>query len=187
MGSVILALDIATVSGFAHDSDAPGMPIFGHFRAPGSRAGVDGGFDFGGCFAGFHAFLRAKIAAVTPSIIVYEAPLNMVGRGKVAAQGLTNQNTLRLLFGYAAYAEGAAKEAGIPCYEKNIATVKKYLTQDGHATKEQMMRRCRMLGWQVSTDDEADACGLWALSKATLDPKWGPSSTPLFGRKAAQQ
>lgn len=48
------------------------------------------------------------------------------------------------------------------------------------ATKAAAMERCRLLGWQPATDDEADALGLLYHAMCVHDPVFGSGSTDLF-------
>lgn len=174
----ILAIDVASASGWAHDGYQPGVPIAGRFNAPRIKDK-----EYGPLFLAFAEWIENKIMQAAPEIISFEAPLQMVGAGSIARKYTTNQGTIRILFGLVAIAECAAARHQIRCYEANVATIKKYFTGDGRAQKIQMKAQCRQLGWPGSDDDNiADACAQWALAKSLDDPRWAPLSSPIFNR-----
>ena len=183
MAGIVLALDIATKTGFAHDSPEDGRPLTGVFRAPAPEGDAEDGWEFGRTFAGYRRWLVGLIGMVKPATVAFEAPLQIVqgNRSKVR----TNQNTIRILFGLAAITEMVIAEAGVRPYEANVMTVKRHFAGSGHADKAAMKARCRQLGWQIVDDNAADAAALWAYMKALEDPKWAPRSTPLFARVSA--
>ena len=180
--AVILALDIATKTGWAHDGPEPGRPLTGTFRAPSPEGDAECGFDFGRTFAGYRQWLVRMIGIVKPATVAFEAPLQIVQgqRSKVA----TNQNTIRILFGLAAITEMAITECGLRAYEANVQAVKRHFAGHGHADKAAMLGRCRQLGWAAEDHNAADAAALWSLVKSLQEPQWSPNSTPLFGRRA---
>lgn len=178
-----LTLDIATVTGFAHDDATGARPITGAFRVPRPTGSWEDGWEFGDTFAGFYAFLLPLVKLVAPDIAGIEAPLQIVqgDRSKVR----TNQNTVRILFGLAAIAEMTFKQCGIPVYETNVMTAKKYLAGHGRADKADMIAAARRLGWVVESADAADAAGQWGYLKSLTDKTWSPRATPLFGVRSA--
>jgi hypothetical protein len=44
------------------------------------------------------------------------------------------------------------------------------------------VERCRELGWDVSTTDEADACALWDYQCRHLRPDLAGKTAPLFSK-----
>jgi crossover junction endodeoxyribonuclease RuvC len=177
-----LTLDIATVTGFAHDDEAGTRPITGTFRVPRPTGSWEDGWEFGATFAGFEEFLVPMVKLVRPDVAGIEAPLNIVqgDRSKVR----TNQNTIRILFGLAAIAEKVFHQCGVRVYETNVMTAKKYLAGHGRADKGEMIAAARRLGWTVNSADAADAAGQWGYLKSLTDKGWAPRSTPLFGVRA---
>lgn len=177
----VLALDISTRTGFAHDGHDPGRPISGVIRLP-KAAGDDlDGWELGPLFADYRRQLAALVLVLQPDIVAFEAPLQIVHGREAAAR--TSQNTIRLLFGLAGITEGLLAEKKLRSYESNIASVKKHFAGSGRADKSAMVARCRQLNWEVQDHNAADACGLWSLVKSLHEPGWSPSSTPLFGRR----
>ena len=176
MNGLILGLDIATTTGFAHDlpGDA-GIPAVGSLKLPSGTGGAHG--------AGFYAFaqwLDNIVLAKRPVLVAMEAPMHVAGGH--ASSRPTQQNTIRVLMGLAAIAEYVCFARRTTLLEINIGTAKKYLAGNGRADKAAMMHACKIRGWPVTDDHQADAIALWAYAKASRDPKWSPKSTALFAR-----
>lgn len=170
----VLAVDCGTVSGAAVDGER-GIPIL-----TSKRLGAIDADDHGARYAVFEQWLCDLIAVHQPTAFAFESPL--VPRGNNV---LTNANTIRFLLGLAAVAELVGTRAGLEVFEANVQQVKRHFAGNGRADKTAMMQRCRLLGWNAKNHNEADAAGLWALAKSTLDPKFAPQTTPLFGRTPA--
>jgi hypothetical protein len=172
----ILALDLATTTGYA--VGVPGSaPTCGHIRfsKPGSTRA-----------ATYHAFIhwldktfggRDGEPSAIPDLIVYESPAIPSFMG-----GRTNIETTRLLFGLAENLEAW-------CYGKTElreATTSQvrchFLGQNLKAkiAKPLTLERCRDFGWQVETEDEADAAALWDYTQCWLNPQMAFKTTPLF-------
>jgi len=182
----VLAFDLSRKScGWSHDSDRPGVPACGSLRLPKIEGSSEDGWDYGTTFAAFWLFARKKIDEAKPDILAYEAPLMpRPARNNDRQNFVTTEQTVRALFGLATLAETIAALSGIEPYEANIRTVKKFFAGHGFAEKEDIMARCRQLGWPITDDDSADACAVWALAKSTHDPKFAYATTPLLGRLA---
>jgi hypothetical protein len=180
---IVLALDIATTTGWAHDDATGQKPLSGTFRAPRPAGLSEEGLEYGRTFAAFRKWLVDFIGVVKPGTLAFEAPLQIVQghRAKVS----TNQSAIRILFGLAAIAEMTATECNLRPYECNVQTVKRHFTGSGHADKDAMMARCRQLGWPAQDHNGADACGVWCLVKGLQDPSWRPAMGPLFQRNVA--
>lgn len=180
----LLALDIALRTGWAHDDETrPGVPRVGTFRVPAPSGSREEGRELGASFCAFRQWLHGLLVVLKPSRVVFEAPLARIHYG--AHGPAVGQSTVRLLFGLAAIAEMTAHErGGIDVTEANLATVKRYFTGHGRADKAAMMQRCRLLGWKVEDDNQADAAALWAYTKALEDKHFSIATTPLFGRSA---
>lgn len=186
---IVLALDIATRTGFAHDNPAGGPPLGGVLRIPSplpiySKDGGATSWEYGACYKTFHVDLSKLVASVRPEIGVFEAPINIIAGKDGKRKVQTSQTTIRLLFALAGIAELVFAQHDIPISETNITTVKKHFAGHGHAEKPAMLARCRQLGWDCNGDhNTADAMAIWSLAKSLLDPKWRPGlGTPLFGR-----
>jgi len=167
MVSTVLALDLATVTGFAVGDLAaptastpveaasagalPPMPLSGSQRI-GKPGMGDGRF-----FECFEIWMTDMIAVHNPDVVIFEAPI--VHSGKI------NAKTARRLMGLAVLAELIAHKKGVGrILEGNISQIKKHATGNGRATKPQMIAAARRLGWRPADDNEADA--LWLLDFA---------------------
>lgn len=169
--ATVLALDIATRTGAAWDGDG-GRPRVATFVLP-AGSGIE---SMGRRVKAFVAWLHPLGQLIKPDVVAIEAPL--VTRGDNVK---TNVDTVRLLITLAGVAHYVANTLGCRSIEKNVQSVKRHWAGSGHADKAAMLARCRQLGWQVEDDHQADACALWALVKAELDPAFGYRTTPMFG------
>jgi len=165
----VLALDLATTTGWCYG--APGsIPKFGHLRfaKPGSSRAL--------IYREFRRWLNAKWAT-SPDMIVFESPaVPSIMAGK------TNIETIKLLVGLTEHLEEWAYER-IELREARVADVRVHFigaNLKSAMAKQKTFDQCRMLGWDVQTTDESDACALWDFQCAWLNPKVAAYSTPLF-------
>lgn len=168
----VLALDIATTVGFAVDGPEEWKPLTGAVRFAAS------GDDYGRAYAGLDQWLFEFIGLHRPDVLAFEAPL-IVG-GRTGTTRRTNAHTVRLLFGLAAVAEMVGSRAGLPVYECHIQTVRRHFVGNGRAQKPEVMARCRALGWEVATNDAADAAAIWDFVKSRFQPSAAHRGTPMF-------
>lgn len=169
----VLALDLATVTGWAVDRpDGSGVPLTGTVAC----RHVDN--DFGTAYVALERFIVDAVSVHQITHLAFEAPLVMAGRAGAKVQ--TNVNTVRKLLGLAAVAELVGTRLGLQVYEANVQTVKKHFAGTGRATKDDIKARCRLLGWPIKDDNAADAAALWSYAKSLFDRSWAPRSTPMF-------
>lgn len=174
----VLALDLATCTGFALGSLADGVIEYGSHRLP--KTGEDVGL-----FLIHHRdTLDRLIARTKPDELIFESPA-LFGAKK------TTLATLRKLYGLAGVTEMVAMEAGITCFEENIETITTHflgkgpgVPRRGDARKEATVKRCRERGWPTRDDNQADALALLDLALALKDPARAMDATPLFGSGA---
>jgi hypothetical protein len=165
----VLALDIATVSGWAFGE--PGTaPTFGHWRLaqpsePRAHA-----------HRAFRAWLETWMAK-GPDQIVYESPLQ-----PMMAAGKTNIGTTRLLIGLCEHLEewahGRVELSEVPVWQVRAHFIGRNFKSA--TAKALTMERCHDLGWQTQTPDEADACALWDYKCCLLRPDLAERTAPLF-------
>jgi hypothetical protein len=155
----------------------------GSWEGPHIPHGDDGGFEYGHVFASFNRFVRWKLDALKPDLVIFEAPLPTVGRFSHAEKIKSTSHAVRILNGLVAFVEAAAHDNGIDCFEKSPQDIKFHFVGDRAAKKEAMLARCRQLRWKVANDDEADSAALWSLAKRTIDPHWNFMTGPLFEGK----
>lgn len=189
---MILALDLARRTGFAHDGDDGSRPRFGTFTAPEPTGTRATGRGYGRPFHGFEDWLWARIELLRPDLIVYEAPLSMLMRGEMVGgelviKLLTNPETVRMLVGLAALVEAAAWRARVRLLEAHLSTVRKRFTGNGRAKKPEVTARCHALGWAVEDDNQADACAIWAVARGMRDPGFAAAVLPAGEDKAGRR
>lgn len=115
-----------------------------------------------------------------PDQVVYEAPIG-------------GKNSSQFLIGVAACVMGEATRLRFPCKQMYLASVRKHFLgkhltardfpalKPAHAKraiKQEVIKRCVVLKWPVSTDDEADAAALWDFACSTMR---GHQSAPVGG------
>ena len=161
----VLALDLATTTGFAYG--APGsIPRFGHIRF------TKAGSSHAETFRAFRQWLESdwnQGIKNVPDAVVYESPAV-----PTIMSGRTNINTIRLLVGLCAHLEEWCHGKVDYCHEARVADVRNHFVgsnMKSNAAKAKTMARCRMLGWEVTTYDEADACALWFYHCGWLNPR----------------
>lgn len=171
----ILALDLATVTGWAHVSplalaswpktaleaaSMPGLPF-----DVGTQQFPKTGTDVGRFADAFHNWLVSMIEERRPDSLVFEAPY---------ADSKRHQQTARKLLGLAWHTEWCCLRMGVRCSEANMTEYRKHFTGVGQAKRERMkalvMESCRARGWEVADDNEADAMALLDFAVACWRP-----------------
>lgn len=154
----VLALDLATTTGWAVDPPGPARrdakPINGALVLSWDDN------DFGPGYERFACWLEDAITVHAPDVLAFEAP---VPRGD--KRGF---NAGRILLGLAAITELVATRMHVMPYEAHIQTVRKHFVGNGGADKADVGFRCRALGWDVRTNDAADACAVWDFARHVL-------------------
>lgn len=173
MSKRILALDIATNTGFAVDppegSQRRDKPICGSFRVSHS------GDNLGQAYLEFKK--RASELAVLHDVqvLAFEAPLPRGGKGNI---GHSSVASVRKLIGLASIAELVAEELGLRAVEAFHQSARGHFIH-GYGRKDQKAQVFRLawtLGWNPPDEDAADACALWSYAHAIVNPR-----VPLYG------
>lgn len=166
----VLALDLATQTGFCHGpADTGEVPTLGHVRMPST------GPDVGRFLCAWQDWLEPAVREVEPTLIVIEAPI-LAGQTQIA--------TTRKLQGMAGVAEMVAHRLRIEIAEVSTSQVKKALTGSGRAEKSDMIAACRHYGLAPQTSDEADAFGVWLCAVRLRHPKLAGLWDPINFRRA---
>jgi crossover junction endodeoxyribonuclease RuvC len=160
----VMALDLATCTGFCFGPPDLGLPQIGHVRLPSTGA------DVGRFLIAFEEWLTDKIREVEPTLLLFEAP--------ILASSATPHVT-RKLHALAGITEMVAIRAKVECCEAYPVTVKKALTGSGRADKDQMVAAARVYGLNPAVPDEADAFGLWLHAVRMRHPKLAGRWDPL--------
>jgi len=143
----ILALDLATKTGWAHSDGGSGVQNFAPRRgdSPGMR------------WVEFQAWLRRLLDACPTDIIAYEQAHHRGGAATHVAHSLIG------------IVEKVAAEREIELTNRHTATIKKYATGNGRASKGDMMVAARDLyDMEIIDDNHADALLLLHLVEDDL-------------------
>jgi Holliday junction resolvasome RuvABC endonuclease subunit len=171
----VLALDPATATGFAHSNGEHGTWDLGHNRWPDMPGGK------------LHK-LRERIIEVHAQwgpieLVAFEEASfggNQSGKRKMQMQVIVFHNKIRGII------EEAACDIGAKLLPVNPTSLKAWATDNGHATKADMMRMLeRHYGIRTSDDNEADA--IWILKWAEHVQKHPQLRTPAKVVKKRQK
>jgi crossover junction endodeoxyribonuclease RuvC len=175
----ILALDIASVTGYAfgspHDKPGCGSVRFAA-RDASHNAILANAYDW------FHEFTRWRV----PDVLVLEALLP-----PEFARGRTQKVTNELLGGLHGVIRAAAYKKGIYNIEAVSVLLVRHHFLLGHFKRDRAKRytveKCRLLGWISNTDNNAaDAAALWSYWCGKVDPKTAIRVSPLFQQRRTE-
>jgi hypothetical protein len=162
----LLGLDLASrLTGWCA-GDGAQIPQCGAWKFP----PIDG--DYGLLLATLQDYLDAVFGRFTPGAVAYEAPILIARRRGVDPldeRGFGDTlGKLRLLYPMGAFVEFYCRRAGVPCYEVTVAEIKKEVTGNRYAEKQDLIgiaEKCGLVLPSVSNgaDDAADAFGAWLL------------------------
>jgi Holliday junction resolvasome RuvABC endonuclease subunit len=129
--------------------------------------------------------LDAYFRATPVDYAFVEAPLAIAVMMEIGA----TTETVQLLRGIVAVIEVCAARARVPVGWWSVQEARKAVT--GRATwprgtaKTEVMKYCRMLGYDPSDDNQADALIGWLFESARLNPRIAHLTAPLFvGQRA---
>ena len=165
----LLALDLATKTGWAYALPSMSQPRSGVFTLP------DTGSNVGWFLDAFERWLTPFQREIAVQEVVFEAPLHLPN---------SNINTARKLMSIAAMTEFVCRRNGTRYFEANNASWRKHFIGKGggkgQVLKAMTVEACRDRGWSPRDDNEADALGL--LDYAVHLRKWQPpwASGALF-------
>ena len=177
----ILALDpsIAMFGWAAGEMGA--QPDFGSQRIVGENATLDEIQD------ALDIFLKARVEIFRPDWIVHEQTWDG-----------PNPRTNKILHGISWQIDLRAKDWRIGCREAETMAMTKHFVgrakfpgktyaQRSAAKKRAMVARCHLLGWKVTDNNQADACGILSNAEVKLFPemrlKMVRPAGPLFMEK----
>jgi len=177
----ILALDIATVTGWAWGR--PGTkPECGSYKF--AATGSSHAAIFAGCFD----WLVAVTKAQRPDVIVIE---DLLPFG--AKRGRTNKSTGDLLGGLHGIVRMVAFKRAIFDFHAVSANDVRghFIDARGYKrdqAKRYVLRKCHALGWlngNARDEDAADACAIWSYWCAQVEPLTALKVSPLFNKAVA--
>lgn len=156
---------------FAYATDRPGgaPPLTSLKRLP-----FDGE-NFGRAYSAARQLIKDAIAVHKPDEVWFESPIFVRGDNIV-----TSAQTMRILLYLAGAIEEVAHDCGVPVFEVNNMTWKKFFVGSGHAKKKDTQDKCEALGWGRLDNNCADAAAIWAYAKACDDEEFSAHITPLF-------
>ena len=153
----ILSLDLATKTGWAHNVDDPFMSNSGTSEFPVKR-GESPGIRFLRCRAWLNSMSEDLMGI---DVIVYEQAHHRGGAATAVCVGLATE------------VQAFAAEQGIELMTVHTSKLKKFATGNGRASKEDMIKAAKRLGWAPADDNEADAIMLlyFAVTELGEEPK----------------
>lgn len=176
MPRTILALDVATVTGWAFG------PIGDPEQCNAVRFGPKHGTDED-CWYDALKFVNGKLDDLKPDIVAIEAPPNSLTMG-----GQTNLATMGRLLGLQAVIRTVVR-ARRPSLARliHLQAARKFFISHGNLpgaeAKARVRRRCIELGWLTednATYDKADALCVFAKASADIDQGFAARLVPLF-------
>jgi hypothetical protein len=177
----ILALDIATITGFARGRVGE-TPIAGSlsFNNKKLTTSTSNNAVFGNALRWLSDLLRDE---PRPDIVIMES---MLPPG--AMLNHTSRHVRDRLAGLHGVMRGVAHLRGIAqIAEASVGDVRAHFIFDRMAKREtakrETMRQCEMMGWKAENDHEADALALWSFAASLIDPKQAMKVMPMFMRK----
>lgn len=168
---MILATDPSTTRfGLAIGGPNDGKPRAWTIKLPGADDHV-----FDRCLGSVYETISTTCRSFCVEIVAIEAPLIQKMQG-------SNAHTLAALVEVSGVIRAAAQRAGCKTLRIGSSTVRKMFVGRGFPDdpKQAVMQRCRLLGWDFSDDNAADAAATWAWAMSVTYPRWAPKSTPLF-------
>ena len=107
--------------------------------------------------AAYLGWLRDRLLVSQPDMVAYEAPI-------MSAKAKGSTNTLMLLIGLAFITEAICDMKNVPVVSVTAPTWRLAFLGVGYPDnpKAWAVAMCRGLGWEVQTEDEAEACGVLA-------------------------
>lgn len=147
---IILALDIASKTGWAVIDE------YGKITRSGTEVFKDK--ERGAKLSSFMTWLSGMVSTYNPSCVLVEKPF-FRGAGT------------RLLMPMVGIAELMAYRSGAAFLEVSNVTIKKYLTGNARAEKDDMIKAIRAKGYNPTDDNEADALALalYGFEKIEID------------------
>jgi hypothetical protein len=174
--TMILALDLATTTGWARGAPTDACPVSGFVRFGDAESSPNA--VFAAALTWLSELLRQDPRV---TMLVLEAMLP-----PAAKLGATSTATRDRLAGLHGVARSVAHLRGI----YNIATasvldVRQHFCLDRHAGKDGVFQKCHALGWPIKDLNESDACALWHYACSLVVPRRSLEVTPMFGRRRA--
>lgn len=150
----VLALDLATTTGWALHKPGMQRPFFGAIRFSSAKG------EIGAQLVKFHQFLVDQHQMHKLTDVVFEASL--IPFGKI------NPETIYRLISLAGHAEYFAHRIGARCFKVELSSWRKHFIGRNpagggwkkDAAKKAALDACSAYGWATNLPDAAEACGI---------------------------
>ena len=178
--TLILALDVATVTGFARGKIGA-IPSSGSIRFDGAAARPTDNQCFGAAVTWIVALLEQ---GPLPDVLIMEALLP-----PMAMKGETTTAVRDRLGGLHGIMRGVAHRYGVgEISTVSVGAVRSHFIGDRslrrEAAKREVLYKCQALGWPARDHNAADACAIWSFACGLIDPNWALQVSPLFRKRA---
>jgi len=178
----ILAVDLATVTGFARGFSDDLAPSFGTVKFVGSKRNHGHPGDANHTFALALQWMTDMIEQNPPDILMIESMLP-----PDAMRNQTSRQVRDRLAGLHGIVRACAKRGGVgEISEVSVGDVRAHFIGTRGLqrldAKRAVIERCKALGWNVANDNEGDACAIWSFAVSLIDPQQALRVSPLFNR-----
>jgi len=174
----VLALDLATNSGWALGALGDHVPAFGSIRFGARDCSHEARFAH--ALQWISDFLKRHEA----DVLVFEEPLHFGLR-----RNASNAGNDEISYGLAAIVQAVAHLRGVyDVRQARVVDIRRFFLGDNpkrKIAKRETIGRCRALGLNVEDDNQADAIALWHFQCAQLRPALGLRTSPLFAGAAS--
>lgn len=172
----VLAVDPGANSGLCH-GEVGGQPVFSNLRLPAVE-------EYGDRYNVLEDGLRSMIKGNAITDVFYETPY--------VSERFMSVTQIELLYGYKATIRKACSREGIRAVGVVAAQWRKRAFDSAQPPKglsyekrrkwwkAEAIKRCIYNGWNIASDDVAEATLLWEYACGTLDVNVAVQSTPLF-------
>jgi hypothetical protein len=175
----ILALDLATTTGWCRGEVGDAIPHFGTVK-----------FISKGHYGGDDAFAAALDWMIEMKREWRKPPDILILESMLPPEAMRNQTSRQVrdrLAGLHGVVRGMSSSWGVgEITEVAVGDVRKHFVGTRVLrriqAKKAVIERCRALGWNVANDNEADACAIWSFAVSIIDPKQALRVSPLFNR-----
>lgn len=168
--TIVSSFDIATrLTGWC-SGDGTAIPSCGAFSFPFF------GDDIGKLLTMWNAYLRTHFDEFKPNVVIYEAPILVIGHGK-PGQHTDKLLTIRRIYSMGGHLEWYCMARGVPCFEVGPKQIKMEITGNGHAEKQTIVDVAKRIGLNLPAsksageEDAADAWGGWVIGLRSYEPE----------------
>lgn len=148
-----LYLDLGTTVGFLiHDNETGEIKSGSYFSGPIKKE------DTNIRFSRFNKWLSSKLTAFDIKQVYYEQVMRHISTASAHVYG-----------GFSSILYMNCIDRGIPYNGVGVMVIKKAVTGNGHAKKDQMLDAIKRLGYKTTDHNEADAIGIYITIKRRIE------------------